>query len=72
MVPVDYDDLMEAYMLLLDGSAGTDVFSVKEGDKRVRDFLWHKKEYVYEFRQTGKAGDMDTFSPTGRVFDYRK
>ncbi len=70
--PVAYEDLMGAYFALLSGKKGNDVFSAKEGDKRRRTFYWRDDGFLYEFEQTGKAGDMKTFSPTGWVKKYQK
>ncbi len=70
--PVAYEDLMGAYFALLSGKKGNDVFSAREGDNRKRMFYWRDDGFLYEFEQTGKAGDMKTFSPTGWVKKYQK
>lgn len=63
--PISYDDLMEAYLRLLDGRSSSEVFDAREGDKRERRILFqddddNPQEIMQEFIQTGHAGDMDT------------
>ena len=63
--PVSYDDLMEAYLRLLDGRSSSEAFDAREGDKRERRILFQDDddnplEIMQEFIQTGHAGDMDT------------
>ena len=38
--PIAYDDLQEAYQRLLDGAGSDQVFDAKEGDERVRRYLY--------------------------------
>ena len=71
--PIAHGDLPEAYVKLMDGSMGDDVFTVKEGEARERRFLWHTTYYdlrLEEYIQTGQAGDMDTLIKTGRVYEW--
>lgn len=73
--PISYGDLQEAYLKLMDGKASDEVFDWHEGDERERRFMkhnWTNTDHIEEYVQTGRAEDMDTLVPTGRVFDYIK
>lgn len=69
--PLSFADLQDAYLDLLDGSAGSVVFDGLP-EVRSRRFLWYDikdSNYMTEYEQTGQAGDMDTLAPTGREFN---
>ncbi len=69
--PISYDDLQSAYMRLLDGAKGDEVFDWKEGDKRDRRFLFYwylDEDHMTEYIQTGEASDLTTMVPTGVEF----
>ena len=71
--PIAHGDLPEAYVKLMDGSRGDDVFAAKEGEARERRFLWHTTYddlHLEEYIQTGEAGDMNTMIRTGRVYEW--
>lgn len=49
--PVSYEDMQEGFIALLDDKTGEDVFSVKEGDERVRtmyytDFIGQRRRFT--------------------------
>lgn len=70
--PVSYEDLQAAYLKLLDGTTGDNVFDWKEGDYRERRFLFYQYEadnYITEYVQTGNARDLTTLLPTGAEFN---
>ena len=61
--PASHEDMQEAFDRLLDGKEGTEIFDVKEGDKRDRRcFVYTYPELLenVEYIQHGKAGDMTT------------
>lgn len=69
--PISYEDLQGAYIKLLDGTVGEDVFDWKEGDKRIRRFLWYfftEDFRMIEYLQDGDAGDPSTMYPTGTEY----
>lgn len=69
--PISYDYLQSAYMRLLDGAKGDEVFDWKEGDKRDRRFLFYwylDEDHMTEYIQTGEASDLTTMVPTGVEF----
>ena len=69
--PISYDDLQSAYMRLLDGAKGDEVFDWKEGDKRDLRFLFYwylDEDHMTEYIQTGEASDLTTMVPTGVEF----
>ena len=71
--PIAHGDLQGAYMKLLDGYRGDEIFPFKEGEERERRFLWHSFDNnlrLVEYMQTGQAGDMDTLIETGRVYEW--
>ena len=70
MAPVSYvTDLQGGFENLMDGKKSDEIFSVGEGDKRRRTYLYYKDtdehNVLYEYEQTGLANDMDTLIPTG-------
>ena len=68
--PISFDDLQDAYLALLDGKGGKDVFPIEEDAVRQRRYLSYTL-YDYtltEYSQEGDAADADTLTPTGRVF----
>ncbi len=71
---VSFADLMAIDEALLDGKTGTDILPFEPSDERTRLFIWYedfnKMEHMVEYQQTGKVIDKETFTPTGRVFDY--
>jgi len=69
--PISYADLQEAFLRLMDGEAGGQVFDWQEGDQRERRFMLYNAvnlNHFEEYIQTGHAADMSTMLPTGRVF----
>lgn len=73
--PVSYDDLQAALMRLLDGERSEALFPWKEGDARERRFLDYvltDSDILTEYVQTGRAEDMETLLPTGRVLEYKR
>ncbi len=68
--PISYDDLQDAFLLLMDGSSGDKVFPWQEGDERERRFMFYDAVHMdfTEYVQTGHAADMSTMLPTGRTF----
>lgn len=68
--PIAHEDLQQAYVRLLDGIQGTDVFDWKEGDIRERRFLYYiylHDDHMEEYIQKGDAWDLNTLLPTGKV-----
>ena len=69
--PISYEDLQSAYLRLLDGSAGDQVFDYKEGEQRERRFLCHfyeAEDHMAEYVQTGDASDSSTMTFTGQEY----
>lgn len=69
--PIAHEDLQQAYVRLLDGAQGSEVFDWEEGDVRERRFLYYKylhDDQMEEYIQKGDAADLNTLLPTGRVF----
>ena len=72
--PIAYDDLQEAYRRLLDGASSDQVFDAKEGDDRVRRYLYYDftdEDHMVEYELHGHAEDVENLKPTGRVFDRK-
>ena len=70
--PISYEDLQDAFHMLLNGSNSTEVFTAQEGDTRVRTFMYYhylKEDHMEEYEQTGDAWDENALVPTGRVFE---
>lgn len=70
--PVAQEDLAAAYLKLLDGAAGSDVFPWKEGDSRDRRYLYYEydedEKCMKEYLQTGHAWDLTTLQATGNEY----
>lgn len=68
--PVSFEDMQQAYIDLLEGVKGTDVFNSLP-QVRNRRFLYYdikNDKYIVEYEQSGKTGNMDTMILTGREF----
>ncbi len=57
--PVSYEDMQDAFMALLDDKTGEDVFTVKEGDERVRTMYY-----------TGFIGQRRRFTRNEAFIEY--
>ena len=69
--PISYVDLQDAFSKLLDGCGSEDAFEWREGDERIRRFLYYPFEdesTIYEMSQSGKASDNESLVQTGVVF----
>lgn len=70
---ISFDDLQDAYLELLEGKTSREIFS-NIGTKRKRRFILYensKRNYMYEYIQTGKAWDEDTMVATGKEYILR-
>ena len=70
--PISYDDLQLAYKRLLSGNNSDEIFDYKEDDQRERRFLFYRyleEDHMEEYVQHGRADDLTTLIPTGRVFE---
>lgn len=73
--PISHEDLQDAYVKLLDGASGDEIFDYKEGDERERRYLLYAlrdKDHMYEYIQYGHASDMSSMKETGKVFVRKK
>ena len=57
--PVSYEDMLDAFMALLDGKTDDDVFTVKEGDERMRTMYY-----------TGFIGQRKRFTRNEAFIEY--
>ena len=75
-LPVSYMDLQNAFFDLIDGKKSTELFAdIKQGRTRTAlAYLWHPTLYtdITEFITTGKAWEIEKFTPTGNVYTYKK
>lgn len=70
-VPVSYDDLQDAYQLLLKGESSENIFPWEENQIRQRTYLLYKyeeEEKMYEYITEGNAAETEKMKPTGREF----
>ncbi len=69
--PISFIELPDAFLKLLDGASGSELFAPRE-DNYVRRFLLGDTDYSYEFlweyEQSGPASDPDSLKATGRTF----
>lgn len=72
-IPVSHIDLMDAYMDLLDGKNGSEVFDdIEQGSSRKRKIIWYEyraEDHMIEYELEGSPDDWANFKPTGNVFD---
>lgn len=69
--PVSFADMQDAYIDLLDGNGGGNVFDALPG-QRERKFIWYDikdSNHMTEYLQTGQSGDMSTMVLTGQEFN---
>lgn len=71
--PVSFVDLNLCYRRLLDGNRGTDVFDYKEGDNRIRRWLYYEggNGPIIEYEQSEEAWRRETLYATGREYLYK-
>ena len=70
-VPVSHLDLADAYMELLDGKKGGEIFPDTASDRK-RQVIWYEyrnEEHMVEYELEGNRFERQDFKPTGRVFD---
>lgn len=70
--PISHADFSDAYIRLIDGKTGEDVFEYKEGDIRERRYLYYgygNNSQFQECIQTGYAGNEETLIFTGVKYD---
>lgn len=72
--PVSYVDLQDAFFDLIDGKQSTELFvDLKQG--RTRTIYWQTSktsDHKIEYETTGKARELDKFTPTGNVYDLEE
>ena len=73
LVPAAYEDLPEAYVKLMDGAAGGDIFPYKEGEKRERRYIFYENtnHVMQEWMQTGPAWDFGAYRATGVTYQRK-
>ena len=70
-VPVSHLDMMDAYMELLDGKKGDEIFRGVDPDRK-RQVIWYEyrnEDHMVEYELEGNRFERQDFKPTGRVFD---
>lgn len=70
LIPASYEDLQEAYIQLLEGAGGDDIFPYEAGQQRERRYLFYENttHTMYEWMQTGAAWDFDAYKETGTTY----
>lgn len=70
-VPVSHMDLMDAYMELLDGEKGGELFRNMDPDRK-RQVIWYEyrnEDHMVEYELEGNRFERQDFEPTGNVYD---
>lgn len=70
--PISYADLQEAYVRLLEGVEGGQIFDWKSGDQRERRYLFYEggeEDHMVEYMQPGRADDAEAMYETGKTYD---
>lgn len=70
--PVSFVDLNDAYINLLNGKPGSDIFKYQEGDFRERRWLYYEggNTPITEYYQPKEAWNRETLYATGNVYTY--
>lgn len=71
---VSYQDLQSAFCDLIDGKQSTGLFTELEPG-RTRTALWYAYydvTHIIEYITTGKAWEVEKFTPTGIVYDVKE
>ena len=70
-MPISFIELPRAFLNLLDGKSGTELFEPRE-DNYIRRFLpadlGNRLDYFWEYEQCGPASDPNNLKATGRIF----
>ncbi len=68
--PISYIELSEAFLQLLGGSSGADLFAPRPGDFVRRYFTTdtYNWDILHEYEQSGSPSDISSFTATGMVF----
>lgn len=72
--PVSYMDLQDAFCELIDGKQSTELFKELQSG-RTRTVIWHEwvdEAHMVEYSTTGKAWEIEKFTPTGNVYDLKE
>lgn len=72
--PISYEDLQLSYERLLNGMQGDEIFDAKEGESRMRRFLFYmylEEETMEEYVQDGHVWEADTIHPTGTILKLK-
>lgn len=71
---ISYVDLQDAFCDLIDGKQSTELFAELEPG-RTRTIYWQTdktRDHKIEYETTGKAWELDRFTPTGNVYDLEE
>lgn len=73
LVPASYADLEDAYVRLLDGESGDEIFPYKEGENRERRYIFYENtnHVMYEWMQTGPAWNFEDYRATGVTYQRK-
>lgn len=73
LVPASYADLEDAYVRLLDGESGDEIFPYKEGENRERRYIFYENtnHVMYEWMQTGPAWNFEDYRVTGVTYQRK-
>lgn len=68
---ISYADLMDAYLALLEDKKSNELFSqiTENRKRRILSYLFTKEDKMTEFEVEGTAWDVESFQPTGNVFE---
>ena len=72
--PISFEDMQTAFLRLLDGSSGEEIFDWDENDERERRFIFYTygdDDYMMEYVQTGHVFEVEKFVPTGNVYERK-
>jgi len=72
--PVLYLDLQDAFCDLIDGKQSNELFTnLKSGRTRTVIWdIWTQENHMVEYETTGKAWELEKFTPTGNVYDLEE
>ena len=73
--PIAFSDLQDAFVNLLDGQSGEEVFGhIDDREERERRFLiyeYNHENYMEEYMTDGKTIEIERYQPTGNIYQLK-
>ena len=72
--PVSYVNLRDAFYDLIDGKKSTELFTELQQNRmrKILWYIWYDMDHMVEYETTGRAWEIEKFTPTGNVYDLKE